>query len=123
MAPTTILVVEDDDDFRSLVSETLREDGYVVTTARGGNEALEFLRTKKAPSLILLDFHLPEMTGAEFLAIRRNQPALADVPVVLMTGDVRTLDDDACHGADALIKKPMSREVLVATLRALVPMR
>lgn len=120
---TTILVVEDDDDFRSLVSETLREDGYEVATARGGNEALEWLRTKTAPSLILLDFHLPEMTGAQFLEIRRNEPALAEVPVVLMTGDVRTLDDPACHGADALIKKPMSREVLVATLRALVPMQ
>ena len=119
---TRILVVEDDEDFRVLVSDALRADGYEVATAGGGNEALEWLRREKAPSLILLDFHLPEMTGAEFLEIRRKQPALAEVPVVLMTADSRTLDDAACHGADALIKKPMSREVLVATLRALVPM-
>ena len=81
-----ILVVDDDDDIRRSVVETLEDEGYRVVTARNGQEALDLLRNSlPAPSLILLDLMMPVMDGRQFRAEQLKDPALAPIPVVLVT--------------------------------------
>jgi CheY-like chemotaxis protein len=88
-----ILIVEDDDDIRLLLRGLLEHRGYEVLCAQSGQEALDMLATAVAvpPSLILLDVMMPIMDGYAFRAAQRSIPALADVPVVVMSAvsDVR----------------------------------
>lgn len=83
----TVLVVEDDDDLRELITDVLRERGHTVHCVRAGSEGLACLR-ETGFELILLDLTLPDMTGLEFLALRQRIPSLADIPVVVMSGAV-----------------------------------
>lgn len=84
--PANILLVEDDDDLCSVLAELLGEYDHVVATARHGEEALAYLRAAETlPSVILLDLTMPVMNGAEFCRVRAAEPALAAIPVFLLT--------------------------------------
>jgi CheY-like chemotaxis protein len=80
-----VLVIEDDDDLREAIADVLQDEGHVVRTARNGREALDYLRAHPAPCMILLDLMMPVMTGDQFRAAQLADPALAAVPVVVMT--------------------------------------
>ena len=112
----SILLVDDDEDIRDALSETLREEGFVVVTAEGGREAIRWLREQRPSScVILLDFRMPVMDGNAFLREKRTDPALVTFPVVLMSaspGAVEwTPDLKACIG------KPIEMERLLAAIR------
>jgi len=89
-----LLVVEDDHDVREALTELLREAGYAVAWAPDGDEALRALSAGLRPAAILLDLMMPVMDGFEFRARQRSDPALAAIPVILMTAD-RTVDAEA----------------------------
>jgi CheY-like chemotaxis protein len=79
-----ILIVDDDDDARSLVDRVLRLHGYRVTAAANGQEGLHLLTAASpAPDLILLDLHMPVMDGVSFLTAKAQLGAARDVPVVV----------------------------------------
>ena len=80
-----ILLVDDDDDVREAFIDVLRNEGYEITTARNGCEALELLRRGARPGVILLDLMMPVMDGFEFRAQQLADPSLADLPVVVLT--------------------------------------
>ena len=82
---TSVLIVEDDRDVRLSLAEVLAEEGYRVAIAENGFEALCYLRTARAPGVILLDLMMPVMDGWEFLAEKRRIPSLAGIPVVVLT--------------------------------------
>lgn len=82
----TVMVIEDDDDIREDIREILQHEGYRVAEARDGAEALAWLRSADAPSVILLDLMMPHMDGWEFRAEQRKDPALAQIPTVLLSG-------------------------------------
>jgi CheY-like chemotaxis protein len=84
-----ILVVDDLDEHRDLLSQVLVDFGYAVTSARDGLAALAAMREGPRPRLVLVDLWMPVMDGAEFLARLRADadPALATTAVVLMTAD------------------------------------
>ena len=84
-----ILVVEDLDDHRELLTQVLLDLGYSVTSAVNGRAALELIRDGLRPALVLLDLLMPVMDGAKFLVDLRAHadPVLARIPVVLMTAD------------------------------------
>ena len=84
----TILVVDDQEVFRTPLVEALREQGYVVLEAGTAREAVE-VATKKIPSLILLDIALPDTDGLELLRYFRGRAAYKTVPVILVTAHVR----------------------------------
>ena len=88
-AAPAILVVEDLDDHRELLTQVLLDLGYAVTSAVDGRAALALIRDGLRPALVLLDMLMPVMDGATFLADLRAQddPGLARIPVVLMTAD------------------------------------
>ena len=77
--PATVLVVDDDDVTRNLVSLALRRAGFETLEAPGGRAALEILRTSFV-SLIVLDMGMPGMSGTEVVQALRTQPETATLP-------------------------------------------
>jgi len=84
-SPCRVLLVEDDEAIRASLAEGLRENGLMVTLAEHGQEALERLRTEPLPSAIVLDLMLPVMDGWDFRHEQLSDPALRDIPVVVIT--------------------------------------
>ena len=105
------MVVEDDDDVLQLIAEVLRDQGCTVYTARDGQHALKRLG-EVGVDLILLDLTLPDMSGSEFLAIHEGVPALAPIPVVILSGS-----DDACAFGERrrlpVLRKPFGANELI----------
>src|SRR6476659_1318338 len=112
---STVLVVEDDDDLRDVVLQTLERNGFAVAGARDGQEALDWLAREPLPHLILLDLMMPRMSGWEFRRRQLADARLARVPVVVMTA-THTLDEAAIH-ADDILRKPLSFAALVKTIK------
>src|SRR5580765_7790969 len=83
----SILLVEDDFDMRDALIPILEYAGHHVVGAANGREALEQLRAGPKPSLILLDLMMPVMNGTEFRAEQLRDPALASIPVVVVSAD------------------------------------
>ena len=82
----SILLVEDNTDFRELVGFVLRKDGFDVQEAENGRDALDLLETMHpAPCLLLLDLMMPVMTGPELLQVLDDRGQLTDLPVVVLS--------------------------------------
>ena len=81
-----VLVVDDEPDIRTIVSQVLRDAGYTAVVAANGAEALDRMR-KALPHGVVLDLNMPIMDGQTFLRVCRADPALADVPVAVMTAE------------------------------------
>ncbi len=116
MAPFTILLVEDDHDVREALGETLRDRGYDVQEATDGQNALEVLRAGLRPGLILLDLMMPRMSGAEFRAVQRADPALSIFPVVLLSADARLHEKAQGLAVDGAIRKPIDLDQLFGVI-------
>ena len=114
--PITILLVDDDPDCRMLVRDIIamasaRAD---VREAPGGREALAYLRSSRPggpnprPDLVYLDVEMPGMSGLDVLRALRAEPALRDVPVVMLTGvdDPRARREALDAGAGGYVLKP-----------------
>ena len=110
-----VLVVDDDESIRRAVAQALREAGYEVTTASDGRQALELLRQRDPlPCVIVLDLMMPIMDGKAFREAQLQDPALADVPVVVLTADGRAaaLQPSPSDAAPRLAK-PIRLEALL----------
>ncbi len=116
-----VLVVEDEPALSTLLRYNLEREGFVVSEARDGEEALLQLKEAK-PDAVLLDWMLPRLSGLELCRQIRRAPAWRDLPVIMLTargeeGDrVRGLDS----GADDYVVKPFSTSELIARLRAVI---
>ncbi|WP_433934280.1 response regulator [Sorangium cellulosum] len=108
-----ILVVEDDLDIRSILSQLLMFEGYDVEEAADGAEALALLRRDQAPALILLDLMMPVMDGWQLRAELQRDPALASIPVVIVSADVRAEQEASRLRVAGLLKKPLQIEPLL----------
>ena len=110
-----VLIVEDDADLREMMSQLIALEGYRAHTVANGREALEYLRREHRPELILLDLMMPVMDGWEFRREQRKDPAIADVPVVVLSA----LDPSrgADIGAIEFLKKPLDFDRLLALVR------
>jgi CheY-like chemotaxis protein len=114
----TLLIVEDNEVVREGLAVVLRRAGYAVALAANGQEALAALRGGVRPDLILLDMLLPAVDGWRFLEQRRQEPALAAIPVVIMTGlGVAGPEWAASLGAAGLLRKPVATEELLREVR------
>jgi CheY-like chemotaxis protein len=113
-----VLIVEDDDDLRVVVTQTLRRAGFRCVGARDGQEALAVLARETDRCVILLDLLMPVMSGWEFRRRQLADARLAALPVVVMTA-TETLDQAAIH-ADDILHKPLSFAALVATVERYV---
>jgi two-component system phosphate regulon response regulator PhoB len=120
----TILVADDEEDLRELVSYRLSRSGYEVVEAVDGQEALE-LATERTPDLMVLDVMMPRLDGYEVTRRVREQDSLRSVPVILLTA--RSQETDVSRGfdvgADDYLKKPFNPDELVARVRAVLGRR
>jgi two-component system, chemotaxis family, chemotaxis protein CheY len=103
-------VVEDDADIRETLQLILELEGYAISTAGNGLEALEILRSGVRPGLILLDLMMPVMGGWEFLELVQREPRLAGIPVVLVTAFA---DRAGNLPVKAVIPKPIEMEEML----------
>ena len=112
-----ILVVEDDKGISDFIIPELEHEGFTVTLAETGRQALEKFESEK-PDLILLDIMLPELNGLEVL---RRIRASSNVPIILETARGETIDKitGLNSGADDYISKPFEIEELLARINAL----
>jgi CheY-like chemotaxis protein len=111
-----ILVVEDDDNVRELLREVLAEQGFSVSTAAHGAEALDLLEHGNKPSLILLDLLMPIMDGEEFLSELRTRERLRRIPVLVTSGT-----NARPPTAQGFVAKPFALATLFEEIRKYVP--
>jgi CheY-like chemotaxis protein len=119
-AKPTVLVVDDDEDIRTTIRDVLEDQGFAVTCAANGREALDMLlRDEPKPALILLDLTMPEMDGWTFRQEQQKVPRLAQIPVVLFSGHHDAgLAVQSLHVA-ALMTKPLRLDGLVTLVEQL----
>ena len=122
--PISVLVVEDEDPLRRLVERILVREGYHVTLARHGADALHIASTMKLPiELVVTDLVMPELGGRELAeSLRATNPSL---PVLFISGydpDPVTLDASA-QAHTAFLAKPFTGSALLAQVRQLAPIR
>ena len=112
----TILLVEDDNGAREALHEILIHAGYSVLSAENGMHALESVKSARArPALILLDLAMPVMDGVAFLAEVPRYTHLANVPVIVMSGDYRTLVSvERPHRVVEVLPKPIDIDRMMA---------
>lgn len=113
-----ILVIDDETSIRDVLIEVLEEEGYGVVTAANGLEAISVLRhSSEPPCVILLDLMMPVMTGWEFRKEQQQDPALATIPVVLLSATQNIKKEASALGAAAHIPKPIDFDALLATVK------
>ena len=112
-----VLVVDDDADIRNLLSSVLAIEGYAVTSASNGEEALSKLRGTPGTRLILLDLRMPVMDGWEFRAEQNRDPMLSTIPVVVLSGDGDLDRAAASFAGSSVLKKPFDLEELITVVQ------
>ena len=114
-----VLVVDDEERMRKLISDFLKIKGYETVEAGDGEEAIEVFFADKESALIILDVMMPKMDGWEVLKTVREH---SKVPVIMLTA--RTEETDELkgfeYGADEYISKPFSPKILVARVEAIL---
>ena len=114
----TILLVDDDEDIRDALSSLLSDEGYRVDCAANGQEALAWLReSPRPPCLILLDWMMPVMDGQSFLLVQEQTPAIASIPVVVISAACKARLTDV-RGRQVLPKPLDVPQLLAAVHRA-----
>lgn len=119
---SAILVIDDDASVREVVSEMLRLEGYEVTIAENGEEAISRLARQRF-ELVITDLIMPEKEGIETIAeIRRNDDS---IPIIAISGGGRLGPGDYLEtaryiGADATLAKPFARQELLTTIDRLL---
>jgi CheY-like chemotaxis protein len=113
-----VLVVEDDVAILRAIMQVLEDEGHAVRGAANGRAALDLLRAPgaKPPRVILLDLMMPVMDGWAFRAEQLRDPALASIPVVLLTADNNAKDKGATMNSAASLRKPVELEQLLSAI-------
>lgn len=122
---STILVVEDSETYRTMISDLLQNSGFAVETASNGAEALakvDGASPDGLPALIVLDIVMPEMNGYEFCRKVKGNPKTKDVPVVMCSSKSEEFDHywGMKQGADAYLNKPFEPKELLKTIKHLL---
>jgi CheY-like chemotaxis protein len=116
-----VLVVEDDTDFREALVCALEHAGYEVIAAANGAAAFQLLQWRIVPSVVLLDLMMPVMDGKTFRQHQLADPALASIPVIVISADAEATDLATSPGVEAVLPKPIDLEALLRALDALCP--
>ncbi len=116
-----ILVVEDDSDIRESMVDILEENGFGVTSASDGAQALSSLASNDPkPDVILLDLMMPNMNGFQFREKQLENEAYAQIPVAVLTADADAKEKSERVKAHAFLKKPLKIKALLDVIEQLL---
>lgn len=115
-----LVIAEDSPHMLRLLEMTLRKAGHTWTACSAGDAALAAVRTER-PDAALLDIIMPGMDGLEVLSALKNEPATADIPIIMLTARGQTLTREQAEqsGASAFLTKPFSPTELLTTIEQL----
>jgi CheY-like chemotaxis protein len=116
MATQRILLIDDDPMICDLVSLVMESAGFAVTTTDSALGAVELVRSVK-PDAIILDLGLPYRSGATLLRDLKDQPDLAPIPVVILSGMAEMLTGSRRDLAAAVLSKPFATDALIYAIR------
>lgn len=126
MGKQTILIVDDEPDFVTMLKQDLQSEGYLVEVAYNGVEAIEKVK-KSPPDAIVLDIMMPEKDGFEVCSELKNDDRYADIPIILLTAvSDHVSSSQYSHSqaldveADDYLSKPASFEEILESLRSLL---
>ena len=117
-----ILLVDDEPSLVKIVARRLEFEGFAVSVAIDGEEAVQKIQTEK-PDLVILDVMLPKLSGYAVCRRIKRDPTYQKIPVILFTAKVLERDEKLGleAGADAYVRKPFRAEELLNQMRELLP--
>jgi CheY-like chemotaxis protein len=117
----TILIADDHDHLRLLVSKTLGGPDYRIVEARDGDEAYALALTE-SPDVLILDWMMPGKTGIQVVEALRKEPGFRDIPVIMLTARAQNADRNRAVtlGVHAYIVKPFSPIELMETVEKIL---
>ena len=117
----TILIADDHDHLRLLVSKTLSGPDYHIVEARDGDEAYA-LALSESPDLLLLDWMMPGRSGIQVVEALHRDPGMSDVPVIMLTARAQNADRNRAVtvGVHAYLVKPFSPIELMETVEKIL---
>jgi DNA-binding response OmpR family regulator len=116
-----VIIVEDEETLAKNLSDKMQGEGFAVKTVHNGEEGLELIRGEK-PDLVVLDIMLPGLDGLSICRMVRNDPATADIPIIMLTARGTEVDKIVGleSGADDYIVKPFGLGEFLARVRAVL---
>lgn len=120
----SILVVDDDEDCRTMVRTILQTNGFEISSASSGQDALNYLATtSQPPALIILDIMMPGMTGYDVVVRMKQKPETQNIPIMMLTakGDPEDLIIGyKDYGVEYYITKPFTTRQLLAGIKLVI---
>jgi len=116
-----VLIIEDDEDIRDILTANLLIEGFVVDVACDGEMGLHMV-LEKAPDVVILDIGLPKLAGTEVCKRIRETPGLAQLPILMLTAKATDVDKvvGKVVGASMYMTKPFDIELVVTNIRNLI---
>jgi CheY-like chemotaxis protein len=111
-----ILIIEDDESIRKMIASVLEVEGYSVSAAANGKQALETLRCNRLPDIILLDMMMPVMNGWDFLDFVRGNATTARIPIIVVSAYSEIAKSVHPH---AVVPKPVQLKSLLQAIEGL----
>lgn len=110
-----LLIIDDDDAFRTVLRESLSKSGYDIKEAASGRQAQTVMKSF-IPDLVLLDVMMPDIDGVTLCREIRGNPSMQDVPVLILSalGDSQTVNDALLFGATDYVVKPVDMSAIAA---------
>jgi CheY-like chemotaxis protein len=116
MGGQSILVVDDDEDLRTILCEVLSAEGYRAVGAADGVEALERLRGDRPPALMFVDLMMPRMNGEDLIRTMTHDPSLSQIPIATISGQLMAGAPAQTSQVIARLVKPVELEELLTVV-------
>jgi CheY-like chemotaxis protein len=116
-----VQVIDDDESIQEIIELVLRQRGFETQAASDGQTALEQLRAGPSPGLILLDMRMPRLNGLDLIHVLKVNPALASIPVLIVSGDPAAAEAAMALGAKGFLRKPFELDDLITSVQRVLP--
>ena len=117
MSVSTVLVVDDDSDTRSLLRLILEIEGFAVVEAAHGQEALAIIRPNPLPDVVVTDLKMPVLDGLALIERLRSEPSTVNIPIVVVSASIEARALESSTRVEAVIRKPFDATAFAECIR------